>query len=270
VKLVDTHAHLFWEDFESDREEVISRARDAGLEVILNLGTDVETSRACIALAEKYPMCLAAVGIHPNDVALHEPDIDAVMDHIAELLEHRQVVAVGETGIDLYRDRVPLDTQLRFLEGHFHLACEYSLPIVLHNRQADSEIRDALLKWDEGVTAILHCFVGDVAFGKWAIERGHYLGLGGVFTFPSSSLRQMAGEWDRDHLLLETDSPFLSPVPYRGQRNEPARVADVAIAVAEALGIPMEELAQETTENAARVLGLNDFARSAGPAVPGS
>jgi len=259
VRLVDTHAHLFWEDFEPDLEEVISRARNTGLEAILNLGTDVDTSRACVALADRYPVCRAAVGIHPNDASLHESDIGGVMDRIAELLEHPHVVAVGETGIDLYRDQVPLETQLRFLEIHFELARAHDLPIVLHNRQADREIREALLKWDEGVTAILHCFLGDVAFGRWAIERGHYLGLGGVFTFPSSSLREMVGEWDRDHLLLETDSPFLSPVPFRGRRNEPARVADVATAVAEALGIPPGTLARQTTANAARVFSLTDL-----------
>jgi len=270
VRLVDTHAHLFWEDFESDREEVIDRARAAGLEAILNLGTDVETSRACVALAERHPECLAAAGIHPNDAGHHESNIDGVMDGIAELVQHPRTVAVGETGIDTYRDRVPLETQLRFLEAHFDLAREQGLPIVLHNRQADGEIRASLEKWDEGVTAILHCFVGDAQFGRWAIERGHYLGLGGVFTFPSSSLREMVGEWDLDHLLLETDSPFLSPVPFRGQRNEPARVAEVAIAVADVLGIPPGELARKTTANAARVLGLTDLSGPADAILPGT
>ncbi len=122
MRLVDTHAHLFWEDFESDLEEVIARARDAGLETILNLGTDVDTSRACVALADRYPVCRAAAGIHPNDASRHEADLGGVMDRIAELLEHPHVVAVGETGIDLYRDRVPIETQLRFLEVHFELA----------------------------------------------------------------------------------------------------------------------------------------------------
>ncbi|MFC1545218.1 TatD family hydrolase [Gemmatimonadota bacterium] len=256
MKLVDTHAHLFWEDYEHDLDEVMDRARDVGVEAILNLGTDGETSAACVELAERYPDCWAAAGIHPNDASLFDSDRDAVIGRIRDLLSHPKVIAVGESGLDLYRDRVPLNTQLECLEVQFDLARESGLPIVLHNRQADAVLRDVLSKWDEGVTAILHCFVGDADFGKWAIDRGHFLGLGGVFTFPSSSLREMVGEWNLDHLLLETDSPFLSPVPYRGKRNEPSYVADTAVAVADTLGMAHDSLAERTAANAYRVLNI--------------
>lgn len=268
--LVDTHAHLFWEDYEHDLDEVMERARDAGLEAILNLGTDDATSAECVDLAERYPICWAAAGVHPNDASLFDSDRDAVMDRVRDLLSHQKVVAVGESGLDLYRDRVPLDTQIGCLEAHFDLARESGLPIVLHNRQADSELRDALARWDEGVTAILHCFAGDAEFGRWAIERGHFLGLGGVFTFPSSSLREMVSQWDLDHILLETDSPFLSPVPYRGKRNEPSYITGTAAAVADALGMTHDDLAERTTANAFRVLNIPISAGSIDPAAAGS
>ncbi|MFC1628373.1 TatD family hydrolase [Gemmatimonadota bacterium] len=254
MRLVDTHAHLFWEDYEHDLDEVMERAREAGVEAILNLGTDDKTSAECVDLAERFPSCWAAAGVHPNDASLYDSDRDAVMGRLRDLLSHPRVIAVGESGLDLYRDHVSLDTQIRCLKAHFDLARENDLPIVLHNRQADAELRDALVKWDEGVTAILHCFVGDADFGKWAIGRGHFLGLGGVFTFPSSSLREMVGEWDPDHVLLETDSPFLSPVPFRGKRNEPSYVASTAAAVADALGMTHDDLAERTTANAYRAL----------------
>ncbi len=270
MKLVDTHAHLFWEDYEHDLDEVVERARDAGVEAILNLGTDDETSAECVNLAERYPTCWAAAGVHPNDASLYDSDRDAVMGRVRDLLSHPKVIAVGESGLDLYRDRVSLDTQIRCLEDHFALAREHGLPIVLHNRQADAELRDALVKWDEGVTAILHCFAGDAEFGRWAIERGHFLGLGGVFTFPSSSLREMVGEWDLDHILLETDSPFLSPVPYRGKRNEPTYVADTAALVADTLGMTHDDLAERTTANAYRALDIPIAAGSNDPTDAGS
>ncbi|MFC1559030.1 TatD family hydrolase [Gemmatimonadota bacterium] len=270
MKLVDTHAHLFWEDYEHDLDEVMERAQDAGVEAILNLGTDDETSTECVDLAERYPACWAAAGIHPNDAMLYDSNRDAVMGRLRDLLSHPKVIAVGESGLDLYRDRVSLDTQIRCLEDHFDMARENDLPIVLHNRQADAQLRDMLVKWDEGVTAILHCFIGDVEFGRWAIERGHFLGLGGVFTFPSSSLREMVGEWDPDFLLLETDSPFLSPVPFRGKRNEPSYVAHTAVQVAEALGMTHEELAGRTTANAYRVFDIPASAGSSDPTETGS
>jgi TatD DNase family protein len=254
--LFDTHAHLFWDAFDSDRDDAVARARDADVRAILNLGTTVETSRQCLQLAERHPECWAAVGFHPNDIGAFEEDPDRGMDALRTMVAHERVVAVGETGLDLYRNRDSLPTQQHSLVRHFDLARQTGLPLVLHNREATRELRAALEEHDEGITAVLHCFTGDEAFGRWAIDRGHYLGLGGVFTFRSSELPGMIGAWDPARLLLETDSPFLSPVPLRGKRNEPSHVVHTARAVAEALEIPFEELADLTTSNACRAFGL--------------
>ncbi len=256
MTFVDTHAHLWWEDFDPDREAVLTRARSAGVAAILNLGTDLETSRAAVALAESSDLCWAAVGFHPNDADAWADDPEAARGALIELTAHPRVVAIGESGLDFYRDRVGAERQQAALEAHFALARTTSLPIILHNREASTELQSSLEQLDEGVTAILHCFTGPAAFGNWAIERGHYLGLGGVFTFPSSDLRAVVGQWNPDHLLLETDAPFLAPVPHRGQRNEPAFVVDTARAVAAALGMELDKLAALTSANARRVLGL--------------
>ena len=253
--LFDTHAHLFWEDFQEDLDQVLDRAREAGVEGILNLGTNVETSRACVDLAERSPLCWAAVGWHPNDAAGFAEDPEGGGEAIRSLAGHPRVAAIGESGLDFYRDRASSEAQHASLRFHFDLARETGKPIVLHNREATEELRSALADLDEGVTAILHSFIGPEEFGRWAIDRGHYLGLGGIFTFRSSDLPEMVGSWDVDHILVETDSPFLAPVPHRGRRNEPAFVADTARTVADALDIPFEELARRTTENAHRVFG---------------
>lgn len=267
--LFDTHAHLFWDEFDSDRDAVVARACAAGVGAILNLGTTVDTSRECLQLAERHPECWAAVGFHPNDIEAFEEDPDHGMDALRSMASQNRVIAVGESGLDLYRNRDSLPAQQQSLARHFDLARETGLPIVLHNREADRELRTALEEHDEGVTAVLHCFVGDEAFGRWAIDRGHYLGLGGVFTFRSSDLPGMVGAWDPDHLLLETDSPFLSPVPLRGKRNEPSHVVHTARAVAEALEIVFEEFAELTTSNACRAFGLPREALAVpGPEAP--
>ncbi|MFO7768223.1 MAG: TatD family hydrolase [bacterium] len=251
--LFDTHAHLFWEDFQEDLEDVLDRAREAGVEGILNLGTDPDTSRACVELAEHSPLCWAAVGWHPNDAGGFAADPRGAGDAIRNLVDHPRVIAIGESGLDFYRDRSPAEAQYESLRFHFELARETGKPLVLHNREAGDELRETLEEMDEGVTAVLHSFVGDTAFGRWATDRGHYLGLGGIFTFRTSGLPGMVHAWDLDRLLVETDSPFLAPVPHRGKRNEPAFVADTARAVAEALEIPFEELARRTTANAHRL-----------------
>jgi len=256
VTFVDTHAHLWWEDFAADLDDVLNRARRAGVGAILNLGTDLESSRAGIALAEANDLCWAAVGFHPNDATAWVHDPEAGEAALRRLARHPRVVAIGESGLDFYRDRVRPEDQTASLAAHFRLARETSLPLVLHNREATTELQAALEEHGEGVTAILHCFTGSAAFGRWAIERGHYLGLGGVFTYSSSPLREIVGEWDTGRLLLETDAPFLAPVPHRGTRNEPAFVVETGRAVAGALQMSLEELAAITTANARRVLGL--------------
>lgn len=256
MKAFDTHAHLFWSDFDKDREEVINRAAEHGVTGILNLGTTVDSSQACIALAGKYTHCHAAIGFHPHDAEIFSTDPDESFSKLLSLAAQPGVVAVGETGLDFFKGRDTEEAQVASLHAHFDLARRTGLPIVLHNRNAGEELKVFLEEYDSEVTAILHCFSGDEQFGVWAIERGHYLGLGGIFTFSSCDLPDMVRSWNLDHLLLETDSPFLSPVPYRGKRNEPSYVIHTARAIAEVVGISPEELGEKTTANACRVLGL--------------
>jgi len=254
--IVDTHAHLFWPDFETDREEVLRRAAEAGVRAILNLGTTAETSRVCVGLADEYEQCWAAVGFHPHDVEAFASNREQGLSQLHSLLGHPKVVAIGETGLDFYRGRGTEEAQRVSLRAHFELARMSGLPIVLHNRGTGSELREALEEFGAGIRAVLHCFVGDEAFGRWAVDQGYYLGLGGIFTFPTSDMAGMVRSWNIDHLLLETDSPFLTPVPHRGKRNEPAFIVHTARAIARALGISVEELAEHTTRNACRVLGI--------------
>lgn len=253
---VDTHAHLFWPDFETDREQVLRRAAEAGVGAILNLGTNAETSRICVDLADEHEQCWAAVGFHPHNIEDLAADREQGLSQLRSLMGHPKVVAIGETGLDFYRGRGTEEAQRVSLKAHFELARMSGLPIVLHSRGTGSELREALEEFGAGVKAILHCFVGDEAFGRWAVSQGHFLGLGGIFTFPTSDMADMVRSWDIDHVLLETDSPFLSPVPHRGKRNEPAFILHTARAIARALGISVEELAERTTRNACRVLGI--------------
>jgi len=256
VSFFDTHAHLWWEDFEPDRAEVLERARTAGVVGILNLGTTAATSRSAQGLAERDPLCWAAVGLHPDDLPEYAADPAGSIAAIEALTGHPRVIAIGETGLDFYRDHIDPDIQRAALRDQLDLARRTGLPVVLHNRQADGELREAIEAWGEGVTAVFHCFTGDTDFGRWAIERGHYLGIGGVFTFKSSNLRDQVRAWDPERLLLETDSPFLAPVPHRGRRNEPAHLPLIARALGEALGTSPEAVAARTTENALRLFGL--------------
>lgn len=256
MSFFDTHAHLWWEDFAPDRDEVLERARTAGVVGILNLGTTAATSRSALELAEQDPLCWAAVGLHPNDLQTYAADPTGSLAAIEALADDPRVVAIGETGLDFYREHIDPDIQRAALRDQLDLARRTGLPVVLHNREADAALREAVDAWGEGVTAVFHCFTGDADFGRWAIERGHYLGIGGVLTFKSSDLREQVRAWDPDHLLLETDSPFLAPVPHRGRRNEPAYLTLTARALAEALGSTPEEVAARTTENALRLFGL--------------
>jgi TatD DNase family protein len=250
--LFDTHAHLWESDFDSDRHEVLTRARAAGVREVLNLGTTVATSRACLELAEQEPLCWAAVGLHPNELQEYAADPEGEMAAVEDLCHHPRVVAIGETGLDFQREPVARTVQRAALRDHLELGRRTGLPVVLHNRLADVELREAVETWGEGVTAVFHCFTGDESFGRWAIEHGHYLGLGGVLTFRSSDLRERVGAWDLDGILLETDSPYLAPAPHRGKRNEPALIALTARALADAVGLDRDELAERTRANAFR------------------
>jgi TatD DNase family protein len=258
ITLVDTHAHLDADEFDIDRDEVITRAHDAGVTTIITVGTGVESGRRSIELAEKYPGILAAVGIHPHaaDTAT-EVDIES----IARLARHEKVVAIGEIGLDFYRDYSPRDSQLRVFQQQLEMAARLGLPSVIHCREAHEEMLTILHDWtaqhpERQSPGVIHCFMGDVEIAKQYLEMGFYLSLGGYITYPvNRNAHDVIRYIPADRLMVETDCPFLTPQRYRGQRNEPSYVRYTAEELTEIRDVSLETLARETTENARRLFG---------------
>ncbi len=253
--LVDTHAHLNFPQFSEDRDAVIQNARQAGVTRIVNVGTDLEVSRQAVALAELHEEVYATAGFHPHDVEkADEPSLEA----LSELAIHEKVVAVGETGLDFFRDYAPRDLQERVFRRHICLAREAGLPLVVHSRGAEGRALDLLEGEGAGdVGGVLHCFGGNAEQAIRGVGINFYVGFGGTVTFKKSSSLPVALGTPPDRLVLETDCPYLSPAPHRGGRNEPAYTRHVAECLADAAGEPLERLAARTTENALRLFGLS-------------
>jgi TatD DNase family protein len=249
----DSHCHLDPMRYGDDLPQVIARARAAGVSKMTVIGTRAADSEAAADLAAREPGLVSAAGIHPNDVAEIAAD---EWDRVVRLLVGGRAHAVGETGLDWYRDFAPRDTQREFFDRHLRLAQELALPVVIHTRES---IRDTLDMLHEALRRgpllpVLHSFTGTAAEAAEAVDMGCYLGFAGMVTFRSAGdLREVAKTVPLDRLLIETDSPFLSPEPFRGRRNEPAHVIHTARCLAIARGEPLEKLAAATTANAVRV-----------------
>jgi TatD DNase family protein len=253
MEYFDSHCHLDPMRYGDDLPQVIARARAAGLVGMTVIGTRASDSEAAAEIAARETGFAAAAGIHPNDVAGIEPD---EWDRITRLVVSGRVAAIGETGLDWYRDSGPRDLQREFFDRHIRLAQSLGLPLVVHTRDS---IRDTLDTIREAVArgplvAVLHAFTGTQAEAEEAVSLGCCLGFAGMVTFRSAAnLREVAAVVPADRLLIETDSPFLSPEPLRGRRNEPAHVVHTARCLAIARGVSLERLAAETTANAKRV-----------------
>lgn len=254
MRLADSHCHLDDSQFDVDREQAIERARAAGVEYMLAIGTgngppDLE---AGLRLAEAYPFVFASVGVHPNDAP--KAGEDAFRD-LKRLLAHVRVKALGEIGLD-YHWGVPAEAQMPVFVRQIEIAAEARLPVIIHTRDAwDATIKILREHWaPTGLPCVMHCFTGDTGQARECLDLGFYLAFGGVVTFPkSTSLREAARLVPGNRLLIETDAPYLAPVPHRGKRNEPAFVADTAHALAGIRGVSVEELARETSENFERL-----------------
>jgi len=243
LELVDSHCHLDDEQFDADRAAVIDRAREAGVKHMLAIGAN-----AAIALAEQYPFLFVAVGIHPNE--------SATFLDVMRFIDHPKVKAIGEIGLD-YHWGVPKETQMPVFLGQLEVAEKAQLPIVIHTRDAWTDTLDVLRAHWKGKPCVMHCFTGNAEQARECLDLGFHLALGGVATFPKSvELREAARIIPADRLLLETDAPYLAPAPKRGKRNEPAFVQYTAQAVADARGIPVEDLAAQTTANFARLFSI--------------
>ncbi len=253
--LVDTHAHLHDAAFDADRLDVLARARAAGVVSLLTIGTDVATSEAAVALAAAEPDVYAAVGIHPHDATTADA---GALDRIAALARRPRVVAVGEVGLDYYRDLSPRADQRAALVAQLALARAVGKPVLLHCREAHADLLEICRA--EGVAAvggILHCFSGDLAVARRGLDLGLLISIAGPVTYPSARrLGEVVRALPLDRLVVETDCPYLPPQPWRGQRNEPAYLPVTAARVAELLGLPLETVVAATTENAARLLAL--------------
>ncbi|MCL5025171.1 MAG: TatD family hydrolase [Chloroflexi bacterium] len=250
MTLVDTHAHLTAAEFDDDQEAVIERARQAGVERIVVVGFDLPTSRQAVALAEQHRGLGAAIGIHPND-AQHLGAEEKTA--LAKLAANPAVVAIGETGLDFYRQRAPREKQLEAFRWHLDLASERGLPVIVHDRDAHDDTLSALKEHAAGrrIRGVMHCFSGSEAFLEEVLALGMYISLGGPLTYPNArGPVEIARRVPLEALLLETDCPWLTPAPHRGKRNEPAYVQLVARRVAEVRGQPEAEVAAATSANA--------------------
>jgi TatD DNase family protein len=247
--LVDSHCHLDFADFDEDRDAVIARARAAGVGPIVTISTRVRRFDALKALVERYDRLYCSVGTHPHNAA-EEPDV--TVDDLVRLAEHPKVVAIGEAGLDYHYDKAPRDVQREGFLRHIAAARRTGLPLVIHARDADADIAAILTEEAEkgAFPAVLHCFSSGRELALAGINLGFYVSFSGILTFKNSpELRAIAAELPLDSLLVETDAPYLAPVPHRGRRNEPSYVADTAKVLAEVKAMPPDELARVTTEN---------------------
>ena len=256
LRLFDTHAHLNVDAFEDDRDEVIARAKAAGVQGILVIGIDAATSKLACDLAAEYPGYLyAAVGIQPNSAAEAKPDDFGLIEQLAA---YPGVRAIGETGLDCYWDDTPIAMQHDYFDRHMELCRQSALPMVIHMRESGDLIVEQLRRQSSVPPGIMHSFTGSWDCAAQCLEMGLHISFAGMVTFKKSDdLRDVARKVPEDRLLVETDSPYLSPEPLRGRRpNEPARVEHTLRCLAEARGVSAEHLAEVTTENARRLLQL--------------
>lgn len=253
--LFDSHAHLNDEQYDDDRDEVIRRALEQGVSRILNIGFNRETIETTLSLAEQYGFIYAAVGWHPHDAATMT---DEDLKWIRSLTEHPKVVALGEMGLDYYRNYSPKEVQEEVFRRQIRLAREVGMPIIIHNREADRDVLRVLREEGaEEVGGVMHCFGGDWSMAQECLEMNFLIGLGGPVTFKNAHLpKEIAARVPLDRLLIETDSPYLAPHPHRGKRNESGYVRLVAEKIAELRGISFEEVARKTSANACRLFGI--------------
>jgi TatD DNase family protein len=247
--LVDSHCHLDFPDFASELDAIVSRARNAGIGRMVTISTRVRKHPQVLAIAERFDDVFCSVGTHPH-YAHEELDIDTAA--LVKIAQHPKVVAIGEAGLDYHYDNSPREAQEQGFRAHIAAARETGLPLVIHAREADDDVA-RILKEETGegaFPAVLHCFTGgrDLAFA--AVELGHYVSFTGILTFKNSqNLRDIAAALPAERVLVETDAPYLAPLPYRGKRNEPSYVVETAKTLAQTRGVTPDEIARQTTEN---------------------
>ncbi len=257
--LIDTHTHLDDARYESDREAMIARAREAGVDTMITIGCDLATSRSAVALAGHYPFVYASIGVHPHEV---KHIADNWYDELRQLARETKVVAYGEIGLDYHYNHSDPELQRRRFREQIQLARELKLPVIIHTREAqDDTIRILKEERASEIGGVFHCFSGDAWLAKDALELGFYLSFSGILTFQNATmLRDIARTVPADRLLIETDCPYLTPIPHRGKRNEPAYVKYVAETLATITphggGMTAEDIGRLTSDNARRLFKI--------------
>ena len=258
---IDSHAHIESSEFDADRDSVIQRALEAGVDLIVNIGNGEiarDSHSAALALAEQYPFIFTTVGVHPHEASLFDPNLEA---RLLDLSHNPKVIAWGEIGLDYHYDNSPREMQRKAFRRQLQLARERKLPVSIHTREAEDDTLAIIREeWDgSGIASVIHCFTGTRNLAEQAVELGFCISFSGVITFKKAEdLRETARLVPLDQLLIETDSPFLSPAPFRGQRNEPARVVETARVLAELRKMSPEEIGRITSENFHRLFRLED------------
>jgi TatD DNase family protein len=256
---IDSHAHIEGDEFDADRDAVIQRARDTGVDIIVDIGNGelaCDSHAAAIGLAELYPFIYTTVGVHPHEAQLYDQEVEA---RLIDLSNHPKVIAWGEIGLDYHYDNSPREVQRRVFRRQLQLARERKLPVTVHTREAEADTLALLTdEWSRsGLGGVIHCFTGSRWLAEQAIELGLYISFSGVVTFKKAEdIRSTVKHVPLNRMLIETDSPFLAPAPHRGKRNEPAYVVETAHALAGLRGLALEEVGRITSENFKRLFRI--------------
>ncbi len=254
--MIDTHAHVDFECYDSRLEEVLSNAKKEGIEKIIIPGVRAKDYQKIVELIEKHDFLYGAVGVHPSEATEYS---EQVHQQIRELAKHPKMVAIGEIGLDYYWDKTNIDKQKEIFKAQIDIAKEVNKPILVHDRDAHEDTFNILKEKNASdVGVVMHCFSGSVEFAQQCVKEGYYIALGGVVTFKNAKKpKEVASKIPLENLLLETDSPYLTPTPYRGEENEPSYVRFVAQEIADLKGISLQEVDSQTTKNAYKLFNFD-------------
>ncbi len=251
--MIDTHCHIDFPDFDRDREDVIVRATEYGVDKLINIGADKASSRRAFQLANEYEHIYSTVGVHPHDAKTLD---EKFIDEMKVMAGHRKVIGIGEIGLDYYRDLSPRDVQKKAFVRQLDLAADLNLPVVIHVREAMADALAITRDYVGKVRGVFHCFPGTIDEAHLVASMGYCISVNGVMTYKNSRMADLASEADLETILIETDCPYLTPVPHRGKRNEPAHVRLVAAKLAELRGMRIDEIDRITTRTAEKLFGL--------------
>ena len=250
--LIDTHCHLYYDEIKNNLSDVLNRANEANVTQFICAGTNINTSKQCLEITEEDDNIFASCGVHPHD----SKDVqDGYLDQIYEMMEYESMIAIGELGLDYFKNISDKETQKEVFRSQMDIAQELDKPVIIHNRDADQDILEILSGFPD-VTGVSHCFSSTLDTAKAFLDLGYYISFSGNITFKNSHLPEVAKSVPLDKVLIETDSPYLSPEPYRGKPNEPARVIYVAKKLSEIYDLDYEEIAKQTSNNASEIFRL--------------